>query len=147
MNFLRLFFFATFAFAIHIASPTVDMPVLHTSTDLANYVKKSLMQDLETINLLDREMATPIKKTRKVNRKLRKRQQVDPTQLAKQSQNQHRPVHQRFAKLNSRKTLSRSLEEVEDESPEDSEFAKKSMTFISDTLNTGRSNGELRSQH
>lgn len=114
MNFLQLFFCATLTFATVQASPTLAMPVFRTSTDVANYVKNSLMQDLETINLLDREMATPVRRTKKFNRELRKRTQVDPVLSAKIAETHSQPVKSKFSQLNKPRRLNPLLLDFDD---------------------------------
>ena len=146
MNFLQLFFCATLAFATNHASPTVGIPVFHTSTDLTNYVKNSLMQDLETINLLDREMATPVRKTKKANRKLRKRTQIDPLLLARMSETHHRPVNPKFSKLNSPRQLSPSLGPLTIDF-DDSEYETKTLNALSEMGGDGKTTCELIRQH
>ena len=75
MNLLGLYLLSTLVLAAPSPTPLAGMPKLHTSSDLTNYVQKSLQQDLETLNLLDRAMATP--KSKRINRKLKRNQNAE----------------------------------------------------------------------
>ena len=51
-------------------TPVPEIPHFHSSTELSAYVRNSIDQDLETLNLLDRATSTP-RKTPKNNRRLK----------------------------------------------------------------------------
>ena len=60
------------------------IPKFHSSSELNNYVRQSLKQDIETLNLLDRAINTPKRKTKKVSRKLKRENELF---IEKQNQN------------------------------------------------------------
>ena len=51
-------------------TPVPEIPQFHSSTELSAYVRNSIDQDLETLNLLDRATSTP-KRSQKNNRQLK----------------------------------------------------------------------------
>ena len=51
-------------------TPVPEVPHFHSSTELSAYVRNSIDQDLETLNLLDRATSTP-RRSQKNNRRLK----------------------------------------------------------------------------
>ena len=65
--------FSSLIIALSVSKSTgIRFPNFQSSAELSNYVKHSLQKDLETVNLLDRAMATPLRRTKSINRKLKK---------------------------------------------------------------------------
>lgn len=81
-----LLFLQIFTNMIVAASSNESLPHFKNSAELSNFVRKSIDQDLETLNLLDRAMAAPINHNKKSGRRLRTQQSSDTSKKNKVKQ-------------------------------------------------------------
>ncbi len=74
---MKLFWcaFLLISTCLSVSKKIQQIPHFRSSTELSAYVKSSIDKDLETLNLLDRAMAAPIKRHGKQNRQLRGKHQ------------------------------------------------------------------------
>ena len=72
MKVVLISFYSLFITIACIGAANIELPEFQTSTQLTDYVKKSLQQDVDTMNFLELSMSMPVKKAKRVNRKLKK---------------------------------------------------------------------------